>query len=84
MAVWEYTTGYDDFWKECIDSFVACFLSNDSLRHVAVGLDDDLLDLEGGLDGVGLVVDPFELLESAALGLDTVTQNVSNLFAITK
>ena len=46
---------------------------------MAVSLDDDLFDLEGGLDGVRLVVDPFKLLESAALGFDTVVERVSRL-----
>lgn len=42
------------------------------LRHLAVGLHDHLVDLKGCLDGVRLVVDPFELFEGAALGLDAV------------
>lgn len=39
---------------------------------MALIVKDDLVDLEGSLDGVGLVVDPFELLEGTALGLDAV------------
>jgi hypothetical protein len=42
------------------------------LDDLAVVGEDNLVDMEGGLDGVGLVVDPLELLEGAALGLDTV------------
>jgi hypothetical protein len=40
------------------------------LADGAVGLQHDLVDPLRGLDGVGLVVDPLELLKSAALGLD--------------
>lgn len=40
------------------------------LRDLAVGLNNHLLDVLGGLDGLGLVVHPFELLEGSALGLD--------------
>jgi hypothetical protein len=42
------------------------------LDDLAVVGEDNLVDMEGGLDGVGLVVDPLELLEGAALRLDTV------------
>jgi hypothetical protein len=34
-------------------------------------LNDHLLQVLGGLDGVGLLIDPLELLERAALGLNT-------------
>jgi hypothetical protein len=37
----------------------------------AILAEDDLLNLEGGLDGVGLIIDPFELLQCAAVGFDT-------------
>ncbi len=47
-------------------------LEDDLLDDLAIVGEDDLVDVEGGLDGVGLVVDPLELLEGAALGLDTV------------
>lgn len=43
---------------------------NNLLRDLSVGLDHHLLDVLGGLDGLGLVVHPFELLEGSALGLD--------------
>lgn len=43
---------------------------NDLLRDLSVGLYDHLLDMLGGLDGLGLVVDPLELLEGSTLGLD--------------
>ena len=42
------------------------------LGDLSVGLDNNLVDLEGGLDGAGLFVDPVQLLEGAALGLDAV------------
>ncbi len=42
----------------------------DLLGDLAVVGEDDLVDGLGGLDGVGLVVDPLELLEGTALGLD--------------
>lgn len=45
-------------------------LSNNLLRNLTVGLHDDLVDLLRSLDRLGLVIDPFELLESATLGLD--------------
>jgi hypothetical protein len=34
--------------------------------------ENDLVDLERGFDWVGLVVDPFELLQGSALRLDTI------------
>lgn len=43
---------------------------NDLLSNGAVDLHHDLVDVQGGLDRMGLVVNPFELLEGAALGLD--------------
>lgn len=64
-----------------VGHFLVACLSNDSFGHMAVGLDDDLFDFEGGLDGVGLVVDPFELLESTPLGFDTIVERVSDLCA---
>ena len=42
------------------------------LGDLSVGLDNDLVGLEGGLDRAGLLVDPVQLLEGAALGLDAV------------
>lgn len=45
----------------------------DLLGNGTVGLDDDLVDVEGGLDGLGLLVDPFELFEGTTLRFDTVT-----------
>lgn len=42
-----------------------------SLGDLAVLGQHDRVDLERGLDGVGLVVDPLELLEGATLGLNT-------------
>lgn len=40
------------------------------LRNRAVGLDDDLVEVLRGLDGIGLVVDNLELLQSTALRLN--------------
>lgn len=50
---------------------------NDLFCDLAIGLDNDLVDFDGGLDRLGLVVDPFELFEGTALGLDTVVKGVS-------
>lgn len=47
-------------------------MTNNLLCDLAIGLDDDLIHLEGGLDGLGLVVHPLELLEGPPLGLDTI------------
>jgi hypothetical protein len=43
---------------------------NDLLSNGTVGLHHDLVHVQGGLDRLGLVVNPFELLEGATLGLD--------------
>lgn len=43
---------------------------DDLLRDLSVGLDNHLLDLLRSLDGLGLVVNPLELLEGTALGLN--------------
>lgn len=51
-------------------------LDHNLLSDLAILCEDDFVDFEGGLDGVGLVVDPLELLESTALGLDTVGNDV--------
>jgi hypothetical protein len=42
-------------------------LGRDNFGDVAVGLHDDLVGLEGGLDWVLLVVYPLELLEGTPL-----------------
>ncbi len=55
-----------------LDNNRAWRLGDNLLGDLAIVGEDDLVDVEGGLDGVGLVVDPLELLEGAALGLDTV------------
>lgn len=49
-------------------------LLDDLLDNLAVVGNDDLVDLERSLDGVDLVVDPFELLEGTALGFDAVIE----------
>lgn len=54
-------------------------LINNLLHDLAIISKDDLVDLERGLDGVGLVVDPLELLEGAALGFDTVFLRVHHV-----
>lgn len=43
----------------------------DLLGDATVSLDDDLLDMQRGLDGLGLLVDPFEFFEGTALRFDT-------------
>lgn len=48
------------------------FLSDNLLGDFAIVGKDDLVDLERGLDGIRLVVDPFELFDGAPLRLDTV------------
>jgi len=45
--------------------------TDDLLRDTTIGLDNNLVDLERRLDGIGLVVHPFKLLEGTALRLDT-------------
>ena len=45
--------------------------SNHLLGDCAIGLNNDLFDLQRGFDGVRLGVHPLELLESAALGFNT-------------
>lgn len=47
-------------------------LKLDLLCNSTIGSNDDLVDFERSLDGVGLVVDPFELFEGTSLRLDTV------------
>lgn len=47
-------------------------LDNNLLRNLAIVGENDLVDLERSLDGVGLVVNPFKLLDGAALRLDTI------------
>jgi hypothetical protein len=42
-------------------------------------LHNDLVQAEGSLDGVGLLVHPLQFLEGTALGLDTKTVGVSVL-----
>lgn len=47
-------------------------LVGDLLDDVSIGLDNDLVDLERGLDGLGLLVDPFEFLEGTTLRFNTI------------
>jgi hypothetical protein len=49
-------------------------LQLDLLSDPSVGLDDDLVDFEWSFNGVGLVVDPFQLFQSSTLRLDTSYQ----------
>ena len=42
------------------------------LGNDTIASDQHLVDVERGLDWVGLVVDPLEFFQSTALGLDTV------------
>lgn len=46
-------------------------ISLDLLSDGTILLHNNLVQAEGSLDGVGLLVHPLELLESTALGLDT-------------
>jgi hypothetical protein len=47
-------------------------------RDSTAGLDEDLVDAERRLHGVGLVVNPLELLGGSALAFDTVKQITDN------
>lgn len=47
------------------------------LGNGTVLLDDNLVHVERGLDGVGLLVDPLELLQSTTLRFDTRNRSVS-------
>lgn len=52
---------------------VVCVI-HDLLCNRAISLHDDLVDVKRGLDRVGLVVNPFELLKGTALGLDALRE----------
>jgi hypothetical protein len=39
---------------------------------MSIGLDNNLVDLERGFDGLGLLVDPLEFLERTTLGFNTI------------
>lgn len=54
----------------CINS--ASFVTDNLFGDLAIGLDHNLIDLEGGLDWLGLVIHPLKLLEGSTLGFDTV------------
>ena len=48
-------------------------LSHDLLRDTSIGLNDNIFNLERRLDRSGLLIDPVELFERSALGLNTVS-----------
>jgi len=50
-------------------------LGDNLLDDLAIVGNDDLVDLERGLDGVDLLVDPLELFEGTALGFDAVGED---------
>lgn len=52
----------------------AAWLELDLLGDSAVPLNEHLVDLEGRLDGIGLIVNPSELLKGTSLGFDTICQ----------
>lgn len=60
----------------CLDGIDAVSIAGNAprggLNDGTIVSEDDLIDLERGLDGVGLVVDPVKLLEGAALGFNAV------------
>jgi hypothetical protein len=53
-------------------SIVGNFLGNG-----AILLKNNLVHIEGSLDGVGLLVNPLQLFQSSAVGFDTVVSRVS-------
>jgi hypothetical protein len=45
------------------------------LRDLAIGLDDNLVNMQRGLDGVWLFIDVLKLLQSTALRLDAESED---------
>ena len=52
-------------------------LVGDLLDDVSIGLDNNLVDLERGLDGLGLLVNPLEFLQRTTLGFDTIRVRIA-------
>jgi hypothetical protein len=66
-------TKYDIFQ----DILLELKLITNSLGNPSIGLNNDLVDFERGLDRIGLIVDPFQLFQSPTLRLDTYRQHSS-------